>query len=293
MKLSAHADSSRCSRPLLLWLSLIASCLSTVCAFAQQSSDKPPEYHGAGGRHLSPVVRVPFKRGPFGPDGKVHQVKPQPMTSVPNEVETPQIEAARALAQAGVYTLTNKQYAWPLSKQQFSLLQWKPNSLNVSENPLMASELIKQPMEPAAKKNKRILQSSTPQHGTDFPGIGATGLIPPDGGVAAGSVQVVEVVNSSINVYDKNGNLLSSQTLQNFFSGLGTPGSDFIYDPSIYFDLLNHKFWVLAVSENDNPNRSNILVAVSNADDVTQGWGMYWLDATIDGNTARLARSVV
>jgi hypothetical protein len=286
MNLSAHADSRLCPRPGLFWLSLIICFMSIVPAFGQQPASKPPDHQGARGRRLSPAVKVAFKPGPFGPDGKVYLVKPEPMTSVPNETETPEIEEARALANAGIYTLTNKPRAFPLSQRQFSLLHWKPNSLNVGENPLMGSELIRPPVEPAAKRDKRILQSSTPQHGTDFPGIGQDGFIPPDGGVAAGPLQVIEVVNASINVYDKNGTSLSSQTLKDFFSRLGTPASDFIFDPSIYFDLLTHKFWVLAISEHDNPNRSSILVAVSNADDVTQGWQMYWLDATIDGNTA-------
>jgi hypothetical protein len=286
MNLSAHADSHLCSRLGLLWLSLIVFFVSIVPAFGQLPASKSPDHQGAQGRRLSPAVKVAFKPGPFGPDGEVQQAKPEPMTSVPNEVETPQIEEARALANAGIFTLTNKPPAWPLTQHQLSLLHWKPNSLNVAENPLMGLELIKPGLEPAAKRNKRIQQSSTPQHGTDFPGIGEDGAIPPDGGVAAGPLQVIEVVNASINVYDKNGTSLSSQTLKDFFKGLGTPASDYVFDPSIYFDLLTHRFWVLAISENDNPNRSNILVAVSNADDVTQGWQMYWLDATIDGNTA-------
>lgn len=284
MRLSAQRSSQVLSKLGPLWLVSMLTLVFTIGAapsFAQ-SSETPAEYQSGGHRHSQPAIQVPFKPGPFGPDGKVHPVPPVRMKSAPSEHETPEAEAARALANAGVYTLTTKPHATPLSQKQLSLLHWKPNSLNPAENPILASELIN----PPAQTDKRIANSSAPQHGTDFAGIGATGLSPPDGGVAAGPLQVLEVVNSSINVYDKTGVLLSSQTLNSFFGWLGTPGTDFIYDPSIYFDFLTHRFWVLAVSENDAPNRSNILLAVSATDDVTQGWLMYWLDATVDGGTA-------
>jgi hypothetical protein len=265
-------------------LSMLLLLICThVPVFGQQQATKSADHEGANHRRSMHAVKVPFKPGPFGPDGKVHQVTPTTVESFPNEAETPQVEEASALARSGIFTLTNKRPSSSLSSQQLSLLHWNPSKLNVAENPLLGLELLKQPIEPATKADKRILRSSVPQHGTEFPGIGATGFAPPDGGVAAGPLQVLEVVNSSINVYDKNGNLLSSQTLSNFFSALGTPGSDFIYDPSIYYDFYTARFWVLAVSENDNPNRSSILVAVSAANDVTQGWLEYWTDATLDG----------
>src|SRR4029077_10533487 len=230
MKLSTQPSCQLFSSPASLWLIYLLTLFSSiVSAFGQQPTGKQPESQGGPGRHLSPAVKVAFKPGPFGPDGKVQPVKPERMKSAPSEHETPQVEEARALAEAGIYTLTTKPHAVSLSAQQFSLLHWKPNSLNVADNPILASELIKPPV-PA---DKRIVESSTPQHGPDFAGIGATGLSPPDGGVAAGPLQVLEVVNSSINVYDKTGTLLSSQTLNSFFGWLGTPGTDFIYDPSI------------------------------------------------------------
>jgi len=259
------------------------ACVTILPLFGQQSQAVPPDHQGGGSRHTLHAAKVPFQRGPFGPDGKVYQVTPKQAQTFPNETETPQVREAHALAMSGIYTLTTKQPTTTLSSQDLSLLHWNPSKLSVTENPLLGSELLKQPIEPAAKKDKNILNSSVPQHGRDFSGIGATGYFPPDGGVAAGPLQVLEVVNSSINVYDKNGILLSSQTLNNFFSSLGTPGSDYLFDPSIFYDFFTGRFWVLATSENDNPNRSSLLVAVTLTDDVTQGWNMYWLDATVDG----------
>jgi hypothetical protein len=271
------------SQPGSLGLSALLLFVATLVPALGQQPVTPTDHEGASHFHRIHAGKVPFKPGPFGPDGKVHPVVPKALASFPNESETPEVELSRELAKSGIFTLTNKQPSASLSSQQLNLLHWSPNSLNVAENPMMGSELLKAPIEPAARADKRILKSSVPQHGTDFPGIGATGFSPPDGGVAAGPLQVLEVVNSSINVYDKNGNLLSSQTLNNFFSSLGTPGSDFIFDPSIYFDFFTGRFWVLATSENDNPNRSSLLIAVSAANDVTQGWLEYWTDATLDG----------
>jgi len=250
---------------------------------------KQPEYQGGGGKKARPAARVAFKPGPFGPDGKVHQVVPDAKARrFPNEVETPQEREAEMRATAGISVPSSKKMAQELSPQQLSLLHWNPSKLDPMQNPIMGSELLK------AAENKSPLQvpmgskpaSGTPVNGKNFAGFGDTGYFPPDGGIAAGPYQVVEVVNSSINVYDKNGNLLSSQTLNNFFSGLGTPGSDFLYDPSIYYDQESGRFWVLATSDNDSPNRSNHLIAVSFASDVTQGWLIYALDATVDGGNS-------
>jgi Bacterial Ig-like domain (group 3) len=269
---------------LLLTISgLLIGSLLTTAAMAQGGGALADHQGGAGGAARK-AVHVPFKRGPFGPDGKVHQVEPPALRTFPHETETPQIEEGRALAAAGIFTLTDKKPSQTLNAQQLSLLNWDPGTFNPAENSSLL-DLFKSPVAPA-RAAKTAKPSSVPVAGPTFGGISATGYYPPDGGVAAGSLQVVEVVNSTINVYDKNGNLLSSQTLNNFFSFLGTPGSDFLFDPSVFYDMQTGRFWVLAVSENDAPNRSNLLVAVSAADDVTQGWFEYWLDATIDGNNA-------
>ncbi len=249
---------------------------------AQSAVQSAPDFKGSGGHAQRSGVRVPFTPGPFGPDGKVKRVTPVKAASVPNETETLQVEQSRALADAGILTPTTKKPSSSLTASQLSLLHWNPNSLNPAENPMISSDWLKKPVEHPVKPLKSN-SSSVPVAGPSFAGIGYDGFIPPDGGVAAGSLQVVEVVNSTINVYDKNGNLLSSQTLANFFSFLGVPAQDFIFDPSILYDMQTGRFWILAVSENDAPNRSNLLVAVSAADDVTQGWFEYWMDATVDG----------
>jgi hypothetical protein len=239
---------------------------------------------GPGGSHL-PATKVEFKPGPFGPDGKVIFAVPDASARrFPNEIETPQEREGEMRAEAGLSNPSGKPVVKVMSSKQLSLLNWNPERLDPVQNPVLGGDFFK-----AEKKNPLQVpkgfkyKPGEPVKGPDFAGSGDTGYFPPDGGIAAGPYQVVETVNSTVNVYDKNGNLLSSQTLNNFFSPLGAPGTDFLYDPSMYYDQLTGRFWMLAVSENDSASRSNLLVAVSFSSDVTQGWYIFALDATYDG----------
>jgi hypothetical protein len=263
------------------WIIILFTVIALTPTWAQEA--KQPEYQGGAGRKIRPAVKVPFKPGPFGPDGKVYAVVPDAKARrFPNEVETPQEREAEMRAFAGASIPTSKQLAKELSPEQLSLLNWNPGVLDAVQNPILGS-LFKGDIKNPLQEPKGFKSASLPVKGKDFSGFGDTGYFPPDGGIAAGPYHVVEVVNSSVNVYDKNGNLLSSQTLNNFFSGLGTAGSDFLYDPSIYYDQAESRFWMVAVSEHDSPNRSNILVAVTADSSVSDGWYEYALDATVDG----------
>jgi hypothetical protein len=271
--------------------SLILFAVAALTPAWGQEQTKQVEYQGGPGKKMMPATKVEFKPGPFGPDGKVHQVVPDAKARrFPNEVETPEEHEAGLRAAAGLTVPTSKQPSNALSAQQLSLLHWNPNQLDPAKNPILGGELFKSAEEKNPFKSDLAKgfknNSSTPIKGKDFAGFGDTGWFPPDGGIAAGPYHVVEVVNSSINVYDKNGNLLSSQSLNNFFANLGTPGSDFLYDPSIYYDQLTSRFWLLATSQNTSPQRSNYLLAVSITSDVTDGFYIYAFDATVDGGSA-------
>jgi hypothetical protein len=265
-------------------LSLILVVAATLAPAWGQQQTPQAEYQGGRGSRAHPSTKVEFKPGPFGPDGKVHPVVPDAKARrFPNEIETPQEREAEMRAAAGQSVVGGKPLAKVLTAKDISLLNWNPTKLDPVQNPILGSEMFKAGDKSPLQLPKGFKSSSPVVKGKDFAGSGDTGYFPPDGGIAAGPYHVVEVVNSSVNVYDKNGNLLSSQTLNNFFSGLGTPGSDFLYDPSVYYDQLTGRFWLLAVSENDSPARSNLLLAVSASSDVSSGWYIYSLDATYDG----------
>jgi hypothetical protein len=270
------------------WLTLILFSVVTLTPASGQDAATHPKYQGSRGSKARPAAIVPFTPGPFGPDGKVYKVVPDAKARrFPNEVETPQEREAATRAALGLSISSTKTHVNVLQPDELSLLNWAPNLLDPSHNPFLSTELFKSAEEKTAfHLSKPGSPSSQPAKGKDFPGFGDTTWFPPDGGIAAGPIQLVEVVNSSINVYDKNGNLLSSQTLNNFFSGLGTPGSDFLYDPSVYYDQESGRFWVLGTSDNNSPNRSHHLVGVSASSDVTQGWFIYYMDATFDGSSS-------
>src|SRR5437764_13739595 len=94
---------------------------------------------------------------------------------------------------------------------------------------------------------------------------------PPDTILAAGPNHVVELVNTAIRIYDKNGGVLSTRELSSFFSPLGAVGQ--MSDPQTSYDELTNRF-VVGVLDFDLPGigPSHFDFAVSNTSDPTGGW---------------------
>jgi Bacterial Ig-like domain len=126
-------------------------------------------------------------------------------------------------------------------------------------------------------------QPDTPALGTSFLGVADTGSFPPDSQIAAGPNNIVASTNGAVNILDKRGNSLSSQTLVGFFSALGTEHND-VFDPWIAYDPYINRFWVIAVSGRTTA-LSNIVIGLSNTQDATLDWTLWELDATVDGAT--------
>ncbi len=122
-----------------------------------------------------------------------------------------------------------------------------------------------------------------PAFGTSFLGVADTGSFPPDSQIAAGPNNVVASTNGAVNILDKRGNSLSSQTLAGFFSPLGAEHND-VFDPWVVYDPYLNRFWILAVSGRTTA-LSNIVIGLSNTQDATLGWRLWELDATVDGGT--------
>jgi hypothetical protein len=119
---------------------------------------------------------------------------------------------------------------------------------------------------------------------TAFPGVSDTGTAPPDTIMAAGPSNIVLAVNFEVAIYTKVGTQVSVQSLSDLFSAEGQPAQDFIFDPWVVYDPYIERFWLLALSSHDNPNRSTMLLAVSNSSDATAGWSTFSIDATLNGN---------
>jgi hypothetical protein len=126
-------------------------------------------------------------------------------------------------------------------------------------------------------------QPDTPALGTSFLGVADTGSFPPDSQIAAGPNNIVASTNGAVNILDKRGNSLSSQTLVNFFSPLGAEHND-VFDPWVVYDPYINRFWMMAVSGRTTAH-SDIVIGLSNTQDATLGWTLWELDATVDGGT--------
>jgi hypothetical protein len=130
-------------------------------------------------------------------------------------------------------------------------------------------------------------QASTnaPAANPGFPGVGFTGFIPPDVAGAVGPFQVVQPVNGRISIFNKNGSFVSTATTGAFFAGLGTPATDFTFDPRAIWDEYINRFVILETTRNDAAPRSNLLVAVSKTNDATAGWNLFAFNARLNGGS--------
>lgn len=128
-----------------------------------------------------------------------------------------------------------------------------------------------------------LVAAPAPTLVTTFPGIVATGWAPPDCALAAGPDDILLVVNSSIALYDKRGNLQRPIiVLDQWFANVAQQHK--IFDPRALYDQYSDR-WVLVTAAlgPDNSPISLFLLSVSETSDPKGNWHNYALDATLDG----------
>ncbi|WP_395377680.1 Ig-like domain-containing protein [Marinicella sp. W31] len=107
-------------------------------------------------------------------------------------------------------------------------------------------------------------------------------FIPADPHGAAGPNHVVNVVNTSIEIYNKDGTGASSQSLQNFFAAV-TP-VNFTFDPKVIYDQFEDRFVVVTLERVDGgtaaTRSSAILLAVSDDSNPNGTWYTTRIDVT-------------
>ncbi|RMF74044.1 MAG: hypothetical protein D6744_15010, partial [Planctomycetota bacterium] len=116
-----------------------------------------------------------------------------------------------------------------------------------------------------------------------FPGIGATGWVPPDPTLAVGPNHIVTTVNMAIAFYAKDGVLEYSNALNDtgdpgFFETVGAGG--FTFDPKCFYDHLAQRFVVVA-PEVYGDTEAWITIAVSDDSNPHGVWYKYRTDAVI------------
>ena len=114
---------------------------------------------------------------------------------------------------------------------------------------------------------------SAPSLGTNVQGIDYTGSYPPDGGLAAGPLYLVQATNGAVAYYTKDGTRVFQTGLSAF---LGTSGA---FDPRVLYDQGSGRFIVLAANGAGNPSGSNFLLSISSSSDPRDGFCTYTFGA--------------
>lgn len=115
----------------------------------------------------------------------------------------------------------------------------------------------------------------------DFAGIGFTNRVPPDPIIAVGPDHIIEMVNSSWVIFDKNGNKLFQTTFYDWWSNVSPSGNPF--DPKLIFDHYSQRWVMLTVARSDTAGTSEYLLSVSDDANPFGTWCNWKLDATLDG----------
>ncbi|MCZ7382754.1 MAG: PGF-pre-PGF domain-containing protein [Candidatus Methanoperedens sp.] len=153
------------------------------------------------------------------------------------------------------------------------------------------SKVLKQGMKQGTAPLKRmsavkneLFQSLAPVLGSSFIGLTQTGsLIPPDTMGAAGPSHLMEILNDRVGFFNKStGALISSQTLNDFWSSLGV--SSFSFDPKVIYDQHSGRFIAVTLGGVSPPSSPNswVMIAVSNTSDPTGTWSKWAIDADND-----------
>ncbi len=94
--------------------------------------------------------------------------------------------------------------------------------------------------------------------------------IPADSHAAAGPNHVLNVVNTSIQIFQKDGTLDFQDSLSDFFSSVSPANGTF--DPKVIYDQFLDRWVVITLERVDAPENSRVLVAVSDDSDPNGTW---------------------
>lgn len=122
-----------------------------------------------------------------------------------------------------------------------------------------------------------------------FPGMGATGWVPPDPNAGIGPNNIVQVVNCSVAFFNKATGQKTFQQVINgsggFFGSVGA--TDFVYDTKAFFDPVSQRFFILALELKDDANNkiAKLCIGVSDNSDPAGTWYKYRIEARLDVGT--------
>jgi len=103
--------------------------------------------------------------------------------------------------------------------------------------------------------------------------------VPPDPEMAVGPNHVIAVVNSMIEIYDRDGNTVSGPTQSDtFFSGV--PGCSGTFDPNVLYDEREDRFFIGYDSSSGPDTDNGYCLAATATPDPTGTWNRFSFDAS-------------
>lgn len=203
---------------------------------------------------------------------------------------------ARRMAWSGLDQLA---FAWngrtPEDKSAAAFTLLAPRSLDIPAPPAVEAVAAAANMSPDEVVDPRALippvhdpnsvvfadpvmsQPAGPDFG--FTGFNDTGWTPPDPDIAAGPNHVVIVVNGGIRFYKKDGTLTHAETINQFWSEVGS--QNFVFDPVAVYDHWSDRFFVGAAEHVGNSGFIDL--AVSDDNDPNGTWHKYRFNTTTIG----------
>jgi hypothetical protein len=119
------------------------------------------------------------------------------------------------------------------------------------------------------------LELEDEEHKPRFPGVGANGYAPPDPNLAVGPNHIVQMVNTEVGVYNKNGVIFSGfpKTIGSFFSALGGGCTGEFGDPIVQYDKAADRWLISQLGGFSAPYSE--CIAVSQTNDPTGAYYLY------------------
>lgn len=115
-----------------------------------------------------------------------------------------------------------------------------------------------------------------------FAGIPQTNSIPPDPHLAVGPNHVIQVVNTSFRISDKNGNTLKTISANSWYASTLAGASPF--DPKVHYDHHAGRWIQVWLNVNDAAQTAHFLISVSDDSDPLGVWYNWALPSHTNGN---------
>ncbi|MGH8005291.1 MAG: hypothetical protein ACRECJ_11275, partial [Limisphaerales bacterium] len=132
-----------------------------------------------------------------------------------------------------------------------------------------------------SRRERALTPTAAPPLETNFAGLFASNLAPPDPCMAVGPNHIILSVNTRFNIYNKNGATQAANSYATFFSNVNSLPS--VFDPKVVYDHYSGR-WIVVILAVSN-SASAYLIAVSDDSDPRGTWYKYSSPAHIDGST--------